>query len=220
MHACISLPQRKPVTKFKPRTPYERDVKFWYCNMVAVAQRVRQMALDAGHFLCAAYTGRGQPRKPGKVKLGVLWRHGVHRNYQFINLGDTYLFPTPLLTTCPTVCVVGANYPEFRITTPTTNYHVLEVNRRTACGHRCVPSMAVQCTPDEAMAAAEHLFDWMNEHQYGVRVATPLQLPTPGTLDAEGRVPLFTTARAAHAVTRWRRQAATIDLKAALSRTL
>ena len=37
-------------------------------------------------------------------------------HFLFLNVGETFLFPTPILTTCPTVCLVGANYPEFRLT--------------------------------------------------------------------------------------------------------
>lgn len=205
--------------RFKPITPYERDVVYWYRNMSAAAVRVRDLAKEAGHFLCEAYIGRGPPRKPGKHKIGVLWRHGKHRNYQFLNLGEAFLFPTPILTTCPTVCLVGANYPEFRLTSATTNYHVLEVNRRTAIGYNCVPALAVQCTPDEAMGVAVHLFDWMTDHPYGYG-AVPFESPVPGELNEGLSVPQFVTNRAAHAVSRWRRQAATIDLQASVARSL
>ena len=207
--------------RYVPRTPYERAVMLWYRNMSAVAHELRALAEDAGHVVCAAYVGPGPPRKPGKHKLGVLWRHAEYRNYQFMNVGDTYVFPTPVLTTCPTVCVVGANCPDFKLTSDTTNYHVLEVIKRCREGRPPAPRLRVLCSVDEARAVALTLFDWMtSSYVHRTRWAV-CRMPMAGTYgDLSAAFPEFRTARAEHLIRGWRRQAATIDLQAALSRTL
>lgn len=205
--------------KFKALTPYQRDVMLWYRNMAAVTRELRRLAEEDGHILCAAYVGPGPPKKPGKHKLGVLWRHRDHRKYQFVNVGETYVFPTPILTTCPTVCLIGANTPAFRLNTPTSNYHAVEVARRERDGQPLSPRMTVLCAVDEARTAAVALYGWLTSHVPWTRAVQP-DFPMPGEFYDGASSPEFRTDRAAHLIRGWRKQAATIDFQAALFRTL